>query len=260
MKKIMAFAALAAATMAIPTQSQAVVVLDQQSLLPTDISFNTGANAAAGVLDPTYVSGPYVGMDHSFVQTITAGTKGKLDHIDLSPSIFFGEGNPFSGSGELIISLIDGDYATGAREIVGQSSVDFQFFVTQKSITAPPEFTFDTRDFDYVVSAGQKFSLQVTAPAGLATFAVGIGTYDPASEIYTEFYSTNYQGGQLVQFVEKEDISDIYPGPADIVFATYVDVAGGVPEPATWAMMIFGFGAIGARLRQKKALAPALSH
>lgn len=31
-------------------------------------------------------------------------------------------------------------------------------------------------------------------------------------------------------------------------------VAGGVPEPATWAMMILGFGAAGATIRRRRSL------
>ncbi|MCW5759804.1 MAG: choice-of-anchor A family protein, partial [Phenylobacterium sp.] len=33
------------------------------------------------------------------------------------------------------------------------------------------------------------------------------------------------------------------------------DIRNGVPEPATWAMMIMGFGAIGAMIRRRRALA-----
>ncbi|MDZ7588255.1 MAG: PEPxxWA-CTERM sorting domain-containing protein [Parasphingorhabdus sp.] len=37
--------------------------------------------------------------------------------------------------------------------------------------------------------------------------------------------------------------------------AGYVPLgAGAVPEPATWAMMIFGFGAIGAAARKRRTL------
>jgi len=36
---------------------------------------------------------------------------------------------------------------------------------------------------------------------------------------------------------------------------TFTDVAGGIPEPATWAMMIIGFGAIGASMRRRKKVA-----
>ena len=37
-----------------------------------------------------------------------------------------------------------------------------------------------------------------------------------------------------------------------------VQVGGAVPEPATWAMMLLGFGAMGVALRKKKAL-PAIA-
>ncbi|WP_188764074.1 PEPxxWA-CTERM sorting domain-containing protein, partial [Sandarakinorhabdus glacialis] len=33
------------------------------------------------------------------------------------------------------------------------------------------------------------------------------------------------------------------------------DAVGGVPEPATWGMMIVGFGLVGAAARRRKALA-----
>ncbi|HEX7947292.1 MAG TPA: PEPxxWA-CTERM sorting domain-containing protein, partial [Phenylobacterium sp.] len=33
-----------------------------------------------------------------------------------------------------------------------------------------------------------------------------------------------------------------------------IDTTGGVPEPATWAMMILGFGGIGAVLRRRRVL------
>ena len=36
---------------------------------------------------------------------------------------------------------------------------------------------------------------------------------------------------------------------------TQFDVGGAVPEPAAWALMILGFGAIGATLRRRRALA-----
>ena len=36
-----------------------------------------------------------------------------------------------------------------------------------------------------------------------------------------------------------------------------VDLRGAVPEPATWALMIAGFGAVGASLRRRRAFAVA---
>lgn len=41
------------------------------------------------------------------------------------------------------------------------------------------------------------------------------------------------------------------------VFFDAVSVSGGVPEPATWALMISGFGLAGAALRRRRAVAAA---
>lgn len=38
----------------------------------------------------------------------------------------------------------------------------------------------------------------------------------------------------------------------DLRFGTIQDVAGGVPEPSTWAMMILGFGLIGGVMRRRQ--------
>jgi hypothetical protein len=42
---------------------------------------------------------------------------------------------------------------------------------------------------------------------------------------------------------------------ADVVIDDVFIVAGGVPEPATWGLMIVGFGAAGAMLRRRQSLA-----
>jgi hypothetical protein len=41
----------------------------------------------------------------------------------------------------------------------------------------------------------------------------------------------------------------------DLTYTT--GVTAGVPEPASWAMMILGFGAAGALLRRRRGLVPA---
>ncbi|MBJ7413077.1 MAG: PEP-CTERM sorting domain-containing protein [Phenylobacterium sp.] len=50
---------------------------------------------------------------------------------------------------------------------------------------------------------------------------------------------------------DQEDHSASWCGVGEIIFADGSSV-GGVPEPATWAMMIMGFGGIGATLRRRR--------
>jgi hypothetical protein len=38
------------------------------------------------------------------------------------------------------------------------------------------------------------------------------------------------------------------------VYAVFVLAAGGVPEPATWVMMLLGFGLIGTSMRRRRAI------
>lgn len=47
------------------------------------------------------------------------------------------------------------------------------------------------------------------------------------------------------------------PVDFSISLARYIPTAGGIPEPATWAMMVLGLGAIGAAMRRRRALVPA---
>lgn len=42
-------------------------------------------------------------------------------------------------------------------------------------------------------------------------------------------------------------------GGEDVFYSIKSDSAGGVPEPATWAMMLMGFGGLGAVLRHRRA-------
>ncbi len=46
-------------------------------------------------------------------------------------------------------------------------------------------------------------------------------------------------------------------GVTAMAFQTFVEAPGGVPEPASWALMLTGFGGVGALLRQRRLLAAA---
>jgi hypothetical protein len=47
--------------------------------------------------------------------------------------------------------------------------------------------------------------------------------------------------------------------PGTSAFQDFTTSAGGVPEPATWGLMIVGFGGLGAMLRRKRAVAAVVA-
>ena len=51
-----------------------------------------------------------------------------------------------------------------------------------------------------------------------------------------------------------------FGGQAHAFLLNPITVTGGVPEPASWAMMIIGFGLIGGAMRRKNAFAPDRGH
>lgn len=251
-------AALAGAMMMAAPNAGAVVVLDQLSQMTQVPAFyDTSYSSFTGYVDPVlFGSSPYAGSYIATAQSITAGASGKLDHVDFSYAGSFT--NIGLGSGILIISLIDGDYSAGARKTVGQSTFDFNSLATLPTSWDPNflNFSFQTSSFNYHVKSGQIFSvLFETDPTmnGFVLFNEGLGISDFSGPTVTpvQTYLPHYTGGKLTYYADGVDVIDAQGVDADLTFATYVDTSAGVPEPATWSLLILGFGGIGAALRKQ---------
>lgn len=71
-------------------------------------------------------------------------------------------------------------------------------------------------------------------------------------------YSINFVAGQAgsvsAQLGDPTNPGDKFGPIADNLSLDLTPGRGGVPEPATWAMMILGFGAAGSMIRRRKAL------
>lgn len=111
----------------------------------------------------------------------------------------------------------------------------FDFFVNDYAVVP----RFDFADAGIRLVAGETFNIVVTADAGSNGSDAGyyflIGAYD--------------RGAGFLRHPEFGDLP--YGGDLDQGFRTYVEV----PEPATWALMIGGFGLAGAGIRRRKGLA-----
>lgn len=235
--------ALAAAASALP--AQAAIIVDQESLAastpetPVVVSSRVGlvpASSAAGAPLDTRIA----------VQTITAGTRGTLDRVELQ----IGQN---TGQGLFGIGLFDGEW-TPTSSAFPQSFVQVptQFLPsTLEALNQTRLFTFFVGD--YRVAPGQIFSLVFaqfpTAPGTSATsLVVGSGSRFVAGQTPT-FNLNQYAGGRLTTYSNGVAIGGGSSGPS-VGFRTYVDTAG-VPEPATWAMLIVGFGLIGGAMRRR---------
>ena len=120
------------------------------------------------------------------------------------------------------------------------------------------------------------------APTSVFTFALGsLDTYNTLSLTLTDNSIITYIGGQIINdlsFPSGDQISGQTNGRVTytqnggplIKSALFqstensfefddLAVGGAVPEPATWAMMLFGFGVVGSALRARRAARSAPS-
>jgi PEP-CTERM motif len=222
---VIAFAALVA------NPVSAAVVVDQDAFIALPggqpafgwIGMTTGSRLAPGATVPTRTV---------LGQTVTAGLAGILTSIELqySPTL---EIQLRLYAGDPPPSQIGGIYFTGTRS--GTNGL-----------------IFDLSSYGYAVQPGQRFSFDLLYQAGQnASAFIGIGTFEgavpPAPPPITKY--VDYSGGSI--FMYRDDGPAPIPVSRDIAFRTTVNVAAPVvPEPGTWAMMIVGFGMVGASIRR----------
>ncbi len=77
------------------------------------------------------------------------------------------------------------------------------------------------------------------------------GQFNTYQTYYNDYVSGNYNS--LADLNDRVyTITDTATNPAHQTFAIGWPIQGGVPEPATWAMMIVGFTGMGAALRRRR--------
>ena len=238
--------------MAASAPASAAVVLDQDALIQP---------AGLGVQIVTPARRLIAGQlrDFAYVQTATAGLTGTLSNIELQ-----GYRNFTQPADTLRLTLIDGDYVAGARTVVGSldlNAANAPGFEPVRNLQTL--LNFDTSGFAYQVTAGQKFSIKIELIPFNQTGSFNFITANnfgqvqqPDGTFRSVTEGANYNGGGVYQLALNTGAPLALSH--DIGFRSFVDVAGAVPEPSTWAMLIVGFGFVGASVR-RRATAGALS-
>lgn len=225
-----AFVAAAVATFALGGAAQAATNLI--------INGSFEANAVSGNFLPSLTGTALTGW------TIDAGS------IDLLSSANSGGQYP-SASGSQSIDLAGStgtfgnslyqDFATEAGKIY-----DFSFVIlgSTDNINQQNPYTFTaTNTFSNALNPLVVFSTNnVSHPNTDPDWYTISGSFTAASDL-TRIRFTDTSTGMVNQGIYLDDVS----------------VTAAVPEPATWGMMLIGFGGIGAALRSRRARKPALA-
>ncbi len=242
--------------------AQATVVLDQHRF-PEPIGGDLVLEGfGVGYVDPSLapflVEPKIAGKTLVAVQTFVAGVSGRLDHVDLTISFTF----PFPDEPRgIMASLIKGDYHQGARDLVGH--VKFDFFDNPISVSDGLNFAISTSQFNFNVETGDSFSL-ILGPSegseGLVFFGSGRALVDFSDPLFPKFVSipSQYDGGRLLPYIKETGERFDDGVERDLYFATYVDSVAAVPEPASWALMTLGIGAVGAAMRRRRTASETL--
>lgn len=108
------------------------------------------------------------------------------------------------------------------------------------------------------LGVGIDFGVGSLAAGQSATFAYYYGINQPGQNLTQLF--TQAQGLGLTYLIGAQSLENgTFPalgaGSAFLGVSSAGTVAGAIPEPSTWAMMLFGFGAIGFSLRRRRQTA-----
>lgn len=189
-----------------------------------------------------------------------------------APTVSFAGGSGATAPGTTVFQNFD-SYAPGTS--IGTNANIYDASVS--GVAARPAYG-STGNFAAVLGGGS-YTVNFAA-TNIFSFVLGsLDTYNSLKLLFSDNSSLTYQGGQIINdlsFPSGNQISGETNGVVtyranggpQIVGATFQSsqnsfefdnlARGGVPEPATWALMILGFGAVaGAMRRRRGALATA---
>lgn len=183
---------------------------------------------------------PFDYLHTNLYQTWTVGVAGQLVGIDI-----YGQYQGADGNFRVEVFKGGNPTAAGAFSSGNLLGVVNRAFTTPK----PPGFaypmSFDLTSADIFAEAGEKLTFRMSVdPCATRTCVRRFTTYPNGSGGQT---TNGYTGGGLFT---KQGFGGITALNSDANFRTFM---APVPEPATWAILIVGFGVAGAGLRRQRA-------
>lgn len=201
-----------------------------------------GGARATPVLDQSSAPGDGSAYDVlEFMQVVTAGKTGLLDGVTL-----YGQNFRLPDG-----SLLFGDGHTDRVRIALGGETIHAF-----NVIPPPNYLFsDTLELDYLGTFIDTSAAGIQLTAG-EQFIIDISQGDGDGFTTTGDFG-GYGGGGFYQVAPIGNFGQTfaYPASGSLSFKTFVDVPPlppAVPEPGVWALMLLGFGGLGAVLRRRR--------
>lgn len=216
----------------------AALLAASASSVQAGVLFSDDFDALPAALTVTSMPGWTVGGNVDVVATGTYGISCNGNCVDLDGTT--GPGTLTSNS----IAFAAGDVLTISFDLSGsQRSRANDVFQFTANFAAPTDFT-DAACLSGFVSCGSgDFYGQTT----LGLYQIDLAGGSPWTTYALSFTPT--QSGSLQLYFGTTSADNIGP----LIDNVLVTQSGAVPEPATWAMFIAGFGLIGAGLRRRRA-------
>jgi hypothetical protein len=173
--------------------------------------------------------------------TISGTLDGGLDGTEI-----FGAETIFTAIGETT-NTFD---AFGNPQIIGVplTSVTLTFSGGTFAVSTPAFFVSYAYDVNGAEGGRLGLSFDNTGFNGIGLESTAFSGYNGLSNFATTGAATYFQTAQLESSAGALTISSF----TNATFTAVVEASAAVPEPATWSMMLLGFGLVGAGMRRRK--------